>query len=59
MPTYETRSEWQAAQGGGGASTPVETVLEGAVEGSATDVISVPELKAAATTTESPTETTF
>ena len=58
MPTYETRSEWQAAQGGGGASTPVETVLEGAVEGSA-DVISVPELKAAATTTESPTETTF
>lgn len=44
--------------GGGGSGTPVETALEGVVEGSA-DVVSVPELKAAATTTESPTETAF
>jgi hypothetical protein len=49
----------EAAGGGGGSSIPSETALEGAVEGSATDVISVPELKSAATTTESATETAF
>jgi hypothetical protein len=59
MAIFSSRSEWQAAQGGGGSSTPVETALEGAVEGSAADVVSVPSLKAAATTTESPTETAF
>ena len=40
------------------AGITTETALEGVVEGSA-DVESVPELKAAATTTESTTETAF
>jgi hypothetical protein len=44
---------------GGGGGTPSETALEGAVEGSATDVISMTEPNSAATATESPTETAF
>jgi|TARA_R110000851_G_scaffold227859_1_gene380618 hypothetical protein len=40
------------------AGITTETALEGAAEGTA-DVVSVPSLKAAATTTESPTETAF
>ena len=45
--------------GGDGATVnSVETVLVGAVEGSA-DVVSVVDLKSAATSTESPTETPF
>lgn len=54
-----TRSEVAARVAlSGGAGTPTESALTGAVEGTA-DVISVAENTSAATTTESPTETPF